>query len=78
MEQLVARKAHNLEVRGSSPLPATKICFMEFMIVDNKTVVSQGFTSEEAAEKHLMVLVSNEEEFEGKAKIVQVLSTWSF
>jgi hypothetical protein len=51
---------------------------MEFMIVDNKTVVSQGFTSEEEAEKYLMVLVSNEEEFEGKAKIVQVLSTWSF
>jgi hypothetical protein len=51
---------------------------MEFMIVDNKTVVSEGFTSEEAAEKYLMVLISNEEKFEGKAKIVQVLSTWSF
>ena len=24
MEQLVARKAHNLEVAGSSPAPATK------------------------------------------------------
>lgn len=30
MEQLVARKAHNLEVTGSSPVPATKKKKLEY------------------------------------------------
>ena len=30
VEQLVARRAHNPEVRGSSPLPATKMSAASF------------------------------------------------
>ena len=36
VEQLVARRAHNPKVRGSSPLPATNVIYSNAVYIRNK------------------------------------------
>jgi hypothetical protein len=52
MEQVVARKAHNLEVAGSSPAPATKKFFKLFIFLNiMKTIFNINILNEREEEE---------------------------